>query len=87
MELNEIKKLLENYYEGSASLQEEQQLRNYFQNNEVPDELSADKELFAYVQKEASSVPLSVGLEEKLAGWGGRAEPERGQIQTDALFP
>jgi len=79
MELNEIKKLLENYYEGSASLQEEQQLRNYFQNNEVPDELSADKELFAYVQKEASSVPLSVGLEEKLAGWVDEQNQKEGK--------
>lgn len=69
MEPNEIMKLLENYYEGSASLQEEQQLRNYFLNNEIPDEMSADKELFAFVQNEASSVPMSVGMEEKLSGW------------------
>jgi hypothetical protein len=69
MELIEIKKLLEKYYEGTASLQEEQQLRNYFQNNQVSDELSVDKELFAYVQLKISTVPSSVGLETKLSNW------------------
>lgn len=79
MEPNEIMKLLENYYEGSASLQEEQQLRNYFQKNEVPDELSADKKLFAFIHSETSSVPMSVGLEEKLSGWVDRQNQKEGK--------
>jgi hypothetical protein len=74
MELNEIKKLLEKYYEGSASLEEEKHLRIYFQNHEVPDELSADKELFAHVQHEISTVPVSFGLEEKLSVWVDQQE-------------
>ncbi len=81
MEPNEIMKLLENYYEGLASLQEEQQLRNYFQNNEIPDELSADKELFAFIQKEASSGPMSVGLEEKLSDWVDGQSQKEGKSQ------
>jgi hypothetical protein len=81
MELNEIKKLLEKYYEGSTSLEEENQLKKYFQNNEVPDELQADRELFAYVQKESSAFAISVGLEEKLAGWVDSQEQKEGKYR------
>ena len=41
----QIKDLLTRYYEGNTSADEERTLRNYFLQEEVPKELSTDKEL------------------------------------------
>jgi hypothetical protein len=46
MEVQEIKQLLEKYYEGDTSLAEETQLRNLFASGDVPDELKKDFPFF-----------------------------------------
>lgn len=46
MELAKIKIVLERYFEGETSLQEEQQLRDFFQNEDVPEHLAPYKALF-----------------------------------------
>ena len=66
MELREIKKLLDKYYEGLTSLDEEEYLREYFRNHAVPDDLQADKELFFYSDSQIKDIPESEGLEMKL---------------------
>ncbi len=67
MELIEIKQLLGKYYEGMTSIEEDQILKDYFQNHDVPPELEADKELFAYAASEAKSFPMGSQLELKLS--------------------
>ncbi len=55
MDLATIKQLLERYYDGETSLEEEASLRAYFKNNEVPEELLTAKmqfQFFAEAQKE-----------------------------------
>jgi hypothetical protein len=66
MELNKVKVLLEKYYEGSTSLEEEKKLRDYFRNYTVPEELACDKELFLFSSGETETIPMSAGLEQKL---------------------
>ena len=66
MELKIIKVLLEKFYEGSTSLEEEKNLRDYFRNSSVPDELACDKELFLFSSGETETIPVSSGLEQKL---------------------
>lgn len=46
----QIKDLLTRYYEGNTSADEERTLRNYFLQEEVPKELSTDKELFKQLE-------------------------------------
>ncbi len=46
MEANEIKKLLERYYEGETTLVEEKQLHAYFSQGDVLPELAADRNQF-----------------------------------------
>ena len=63
MVLNSIEKLLEKYDNGETSLKEEQQLKNYFAQDEVAPHLEHYKPLFTYfslAQKEAftKDVPL-----------------------------
>ncbi|MDV7188283.1 hypothetical protein R3X25_13395 [Lutibacter sp. TH_r2] len=48
MELANIEKLLEKYENAETSIAEENELRNYFQNNYVPDHLQEYQVLFGY---------------------------------------
>lgn len=52
MELSKIEKVLERYEEGKTSLAEEQLLRDYFLNDEVPEHLKSYQLLFNYTNKE-----------------------------------
>ena len=50
MDSNEIKQLLEKYWNCETSLEEEQQLREYFRGNNVPEALKEMSELFRYFE-------------------------------------
>ena len=52
MELQKIKDLLEKYDAGETSLAEEQQLRKYFERNEVSENLKPYQLMFAFSAKE-----------------------------------
>ncbi len=52
MDSNEIKQLLEKYWNCETSLEEEQQLREYFRGNNVPESLKETSELFRYFEKQ-----------------------------------
>ncbi|MBE7638959.1 hypothetical protein GUB10_01325 [Salegentibacter sp. BLCTC] len=52
MELQKIKDLLEKYDAGETSLAEEQQLRKYFERNEVSESLKPYQLMFAFSAKE-----------------------------------
>ncbi|MGB8491441.1 MAG: hypothetical protein WCE64_10310 [Bacteroidales bacterium] len=66
MNAEEIKKLLEKYYEAATTPEEEQALKNFFSQGPVPDELKPDKEIFVYYLG-ASEIPEpSAGFEDKI---------------------
>ncbi|HRS01240.1 MAG TPA: hypothetical protein P5545_01675 [Bacteroidota bacterium] len=52
MDIRIIKKLLEKYYEGETSLEEEAVLRDYFNNEDVPQELKKYQSQFVFYQRE-----------------------------------
>lgn len=52
MDINLIKKLLEKYYEGDTTLEEETVLRDYFNNEDVPQELQKYQSQFVFYQQE-----------------------------------
>ena len=91
MELNEIKILLEKFYEGLTSLEEERILRDYFRNQSVPEELISDKDLFLFTDSEKEIVPSSQNLERKLENWidhQGRSikRNKKSEIRRKQLF-
>ena len=53
MKNTDIKILLEKYFEGETSLQEEKVLRHYFLYEDIADELADDKALFLAFQQES----------------------------------
>lgn len=50
-DLKHIEQLLEKYYNGETSLEEERKLRWYFQTRDVPERLKPDKTMHAYFQQ------------------------------------
>ncbi|MGC9373717.1 MAG: hypothetical protein ACP5DQ_01575 [Bacteroidales bacterium] len=53
MNRKQIKALLEKYYNGETSLEEEKQLQNYFTANEGYEEFAEDKAIFIFTTEEA----------------------------------
>ena len=65
MDINEIKKHIDAFYNGETNKEEEQTLRNYFNNSDVADELQNEKTLFLQLyENDAVEVPPT--LEKKL---------------------
>lgn len=52
MELRQIEILLERYFEGETTLQEEKELKAYFSSSEVAPQLECYKPMFANFQKQ-----------------------------------
>ena len=63
-----IRQLLERYYQGTTSREEERQLKAYFAQDDVPPALAAEREMFRYFSHNARQMPpVPEGLEERLA--------------------
>ena len=77
METKRIAELLDKYYRGETTLEEERQLKGFFQQEEVPEELQADKDVFLlYTGLPQQPVDLPEGLEERLSASIGRWQKE-----------
>ena len=69
MVLNSIEKLLEKYDNGETTLQEEQQLKNYFSKETVAPHLEVYKSMFQYFlhtheerfTKDVPLIPIIIG--------------------------
>ncbi len=59
-----IKLLLEKYYQGESTLKDEALLKDFFANNEVDDELNADKQLFLSLINDDSENDVNLNFEE-----------------------
>ncbi|QDK80402.1 HEAT repeat domain-containing protein [Spirosoma sp. KCTC 42546] len=72
----DIEKLLEKYYEGETSLQEEKQLRQFFQQEAVPAHLQSHAAQFSYFANARNSHP-SLAFTTQLATKLSAPEPGR----------
>ena len=84
MELKDVKYLLERFYQGETTLEEESALSGYFNSSNVPNELLADKETFgAMTQLSGESIPspeFSKKLEAQIES--GFSEPKTIWLNT-----
>jgi hypothetical protein len=60
MNTDEVKKLLEKYYEGDSSIDEELILKEFFSRDEMPEEFKAERDIFCYFLQ-SSGMPLPSG--------------------------
>ena len=65
MDPKRIRSLLERYYEGQTTLEEEAELRAFFRLADVPDEFTGEKEMFAFCD-ESYAVQPDKGFEERI---------------------
>ena len=73
MELVNIEKLLDKYFEGETSLQEEKTLKKYFAKPNVPEHLMQYQAMFAYFaqnKEEASQKPIQINTKKPI--WYGK---------------
>ena len=71
MESNELKKLVERFYEGQTTEQEEQLLQHYFLDGDVSPEWAVEQQLFKQLYQADVPVPeyLERQLSQQIDGW------------------
>ena len=80
-----IHALLEAYYRGETSIQEEEQIREYFLSGDIPEELAAEADLFKYYSQERLAVS-NPGLEAKILMEIDAGYSEKGNPKTVHMF-
>ena len=64
--IEKIRKMLERFYRGETSLEEERWLQNHLSSITVPEELLADQELFKALEERDDNIPVPRDLNEKI---------------------
>ena len=64
--ITEIRKLLDRFYLGETTLEEEKILQKYFSSASVPEELIPDRDLFRSLGIASDSVVVPEGLNHKI---------------------
>lgn len=82
MNTERINELLERYYEALTTETEEEELRRFFSEGEVPAHLMGERDLFLQLQAASAGVTVPEGLEERLSdaidSWAAQEEcPKR----------
>ncbi len=64
MELQKLERLLDKYFDGDTSLEEEQVLHLYFKSDVVADHLEVYRDMFAYFsESKKDKLPVAISLE------------------------
>lgn len=76
MKTGDINKLLERYYDGTSTIEEERLLKEYFSGSEVSEELLVEKDIFSYLSREhGTAIPdPSPDFEKRIAAAIDREE-------------
>ena len=86
MDYKYIEQLLENYWQGETTLQEESILRNFFSQEDVPAEFSKYKPLFIYEQEKEDL--LDEEFDSRILEMIGEEEPKAKIVTlTSRLIP
>ncbi len=65
-DITEIKEMLDAFYRGQTSKEEEMQLRSYFSKNDLPEDMQGEKETFRMLFEQDAS-PIPEGIENRLS--------------------
>lgn len=84
MNLLEIEKLLDKYFEGETTLSEEEKLRRFFASGEVPEKWKGLQGLFSFLETETELKINDPGFDEKVLG---RIKEGRLAKITDVRLP
>jgi hypothetical protein len=77
MNEEELKRLMEKYYNGESTEEDERALRDYFGKNNIPDDYDAEKVIFSYYIDSADVPEPTAGFETRIQEGINAAERER----------
>jgi hypothetical protein len=84
--LKKIKQLLDKFYDGQTSLEEELYLEEYFTSNSIPEELLKDKELFVSMNAVDMQVTIPGDLNSRLIDTINEAEHKESRVKRINLY-
>ncbi|MCB9081386.1 MAG: hypothetical protein H6555_06705 [Lewinellaceae bacterium] len=85
MDPKSLRDLLDKYYQGETSLEEEASLRSYFQQNQAPAEFGADQDWFRMIAAQRAQQPqlsadftarLNAKIQQPRPLWPRKAKPQ-----------
>ncbi len=82
MDYKYIEQLMERYWRCETSLQEEEILRSFFSQEDVPANLLPYKELFSYEQTEKATETLGEDFDKKILGMINEDHPVKARVIT-----
>ena len=81
MNIDKINELLERYYNAQTTEAEEEELKRFFLEGQVPPQLANEKEMFLQLQSSTDDANVPEGLEERLSKaidrWDSDENPRR----------
>ncbi|HER09290.1 MAG TPA: hypothetical protein ENO20_10320 [Bacteroides sp.] len=82
----QLRKMLERFYRGETTLEEEKQLHEYFASTKVPEEFIPDKELFRTFQSGDDAVSVPGDLDQKIIASIDQAERRAVRTRRISVF-
>lgn len=84
--IEQLRKMLERFYRGETSLEEEKELQQYFASTKVPEEFIPDKELFQRFESGEESVPVPDDLNQRIIASIDQAERKAVRTRRISIF-
>ncbi len=84
--IEEIRKILERFYQGESTLEEERMLEEYFSSTTVPEELIPDKDLFQSFGGGNDSIVVPADLNQKIIDSIGQVEKKATRTRRISIF-
>jgi hypothetical protein len=78
MNEEELKRLIEKYYNGESTEEEERTLKDYFRQNNIPEGYEAEKLIFSYYNESAEVPEPSIDFEARILAGIDASEIKRG---------
>jgi hypothetical protein len=84
--IKDIRKLLDRFYQGETTLEEERRLQEYFSSTSVPEELIPDRDLFRSLDSGNEAIHVPVDLDQKILAGIGREERKMTRTRRISIF-
>ncbi len=87
MNKKELNRLLESYYSGESSREDELLLRDFFSGDDVPEGYEAEMEIFRYYSETAAMPEPAAGFEDRIIAATGSEKPVKRSRFWSYLYP
>jgi len=84
--IKDIRKLLDRFYLGDTTLEEERRLEEYFTSANVPEELIPDRDLFRSMDSGNDAIHVPVDLDQKILAGIDREERKMTRTRRISVF-